>query len=193
MRAIVLILCCLSSLAHAQNDTSVFTKQKEVSTSEYVLMIPEQWKNIPGIDISSKDRKYSFSGIGLPEEFNHVPVSANLSLRRYECNKIAVAEDYIISEMTSYPDRVTPPGENYKTDTLTIKSGETGALYSTRFFRHTKVYNFSRFDLIVYSPKRKAAYMFTIVFQYRDPTYAFEKDNNLRQYALRFFSNILLR
>jgi hypothetical protein len=66
-------------------------------------------------------------------------------------------------------------------------------LYSTRFFRRTKISNFTRYDLVVYSKKRKAAYMFTLLFQYHDPTYAFEAQNKLRQYAIKFFGNILLR
>ena len=191
--AIVLMLCCLSSFMRAQNDTSVFTKQKEVATSDYVFLVPAQWKNIPGIDISSKDRKFDLSGVGLPEEYNHTPVTATLILRKYECTKIATAEDYIITELTSYPDRVTEPGHNYLTDSLTILSSEKATLYSTRFFRRTKVFIYSRYDLIVYSQKRRAAYMFTLTFQYRDHTYAFEAENKLRQYALRFFGNILLR
>ena len=186
-------LLCISFLMKAQNDTSVFTKQKEVATSDYVFLVPAQWRNIPEIDISSKDKKYEFAGVGVPDEHNHFAVTATLNLRKYECNTINAAADYVISEITSYPDRVTQPGHNYETDSVKIKSGEEAILYSTRFFRHTKVSNYSRFDLIAYSKKRKAAYMFTITFQYRDPTYAFETDNKLRQYALRFFSNILLR
>jgi len=187
------LLLLISFLLKAQNDTSVFTRQIPVSTSDYVFLVPDKWKNIPGIDISSKDRKFEFKGVGLPTEYKYAPVMATCILRKYECNSIKTAEDYIITEFTSYPDRVTQPGRNYETDSMKILSGETATLYSSRYLRRNKMSNFSRFDLIVYSEKRKAAYMFTITFQYRDPTYAFETENKLRQYAMQFFKNITLR
>jgi|GEM_PF-1074751 hypothetical protein len=188
-----LIFLFISCCVNAQNDTSVFTKQKKVETSDYVFLVPGAWKNIPEIDISSKNRKFDFSGVGIPPEYRHEPVTATCNLRKYECKSIRTAEDYITSEITSYPDRVTPPGHNYDTESLTILSGEKATLYSSRYLRRNKKSNFSRFDLIVYSEKRKAAYMFTIAFQYRDPTYAFDTDNKLKQYAVQFFKNILLR
>ena len=194
MRIILLLLLfVLPFQMKAQADTSVFSKQKKVETSDYVFLVPEGWKNIPEIDISSKDRKFDFSGVGIPAEYRHEPVLATCNLRKYECKSVHAAEDYIISEITSYPDRVTPPGHNYDTDSVKILSGEEATLYTSRYLRRNKMSNFSRFDLIVYSAKRKAAYMFTITFQYRDPTYAFDKDNKLKEYAHQFFKNILLR
>ena len=194
MRVVIcLILLNTSLLLNAQVDTSVFTIQKKVETSDYVFLVPGQWKNIPEVDISSKNKKFEFSGVGIPAEYKYASVLATCGLRKYECKSINSAEDYIISEFTSYPDRETEPGHNYQTDSLTILSGEKAVLYSSRYLRHNKKSNFSRFDLIAYSPKRKAAYMFTVTFQYRDPTYAFEAENGLRQYAVQFFKNILLR
>jgi len=191
--AAILLIIIFPFAVQAQDDTSVFTKQKKVETSDYVFLVPDGWKNIPEIDISSKDRKFDFNGVGIPAEYNHEPVTATCKLRKYECKSVHAAEDYITSEITSYPDRVTPPGHNYDTESLTIQSGEKATLYSCRYLRRNKLSNYSRFDLVVYSEKRKAAYMFTVTFQYRDPTYAFDKDNKLKQYAVRFFKNILLR
>jgi len=194
MRAVcILMLLYISITAQGQNDTSVFSKEQEVTTSDYVFYVPELWKKVPQIDISSKDRKFEITGVGLPAEFNRAPVTATLTLRKYECPKISAAEDYVISEITSYPDRVTEAGHNYTSDTLKILSGEMATFFSTRYFRRTKIYNYSRFDLIAYSAKRKAAYMFTITFQYRDPTYKFEAENKLKEYALRVFNEVLLR
>ena len=187
------LLLIISFSIKAQNDTSVFTRQKRVETSDYVFMVPEGWKYIPGIDISSKDRKFDLSGVGVPPEYRHSPVNATCILRKYECKSIHAAEDYIVTEMTSYPDRVTQPGRNYDIDSLKIQSDEGATLYPSRFLRRNNMRNVSRFDLIVYSQKRKAAYMFTITFQYNDPTYAFESENKLKDYAMQFFKNILLR
>lgn len=194
MRVVFLfLLLSVSYSIKAQSDTSVFTKQIAVETSDYIFLVPAQWKNIPEIDQSSKNRKFELTGVGLPNEYNYAAVTATCVLRKYECKNIKAAEDYVTTEMTSYPDRVTQPGHNYDTDTLHILSGEKATLYSSRYLRHSKNSNFSRFDLIVYSTKRKAAYMFCITFQYKDPTYAFDTKNKLRQYALRFFSNITLQ
>lgn len=194
MRVVFSLLFLLSFFSiNAQSDTAVFAKQVPVETSDYIFMVPAGWKNIPEIDISSKDRKFDLTGVGLPTEYKFAPVTANCILRKYECQNIIAARDFIIIEITNYPDRVTEPGCNFDTDSMKILSGENATLYSSRYLRHTKKSNYSRFDLVVYSKKRKAAYMFTITFQYRDPTYAFEADNKLRQYALQFFQGILLR
>jgi hypothetical protein len=194
MRVVCIVMFLhFAFLAKAQTDTSLFNIRQEVATSDYVFYVPKQWKNIPQIDISSKDKKFDFTGVSLPTEFNHVPVTATLTLRKYECQKLSAAQDYIISELTSYPDRVTEPGCNYETDSVKILSGEKATLYSTRFLRRTKIFNYSRYDLIAYSKKRKAAYMFTVLIQYRDPTYAFEADNKLEQYVLNVFESVLLR
>ena len=144
----ILVFLCLSSSVRSQNDTTVFDKQTEIATSEYVFKVPAGWKNVQQIDLTSKDRKFEITGVGLPTECNHAPVTGTLTLRKYECAKLSTGEDYIISEITSYPDRVTEAGCNYQTDSLKIKSGEKATLISTRFLRRTKLSNYSRFDLI---------------------------------------------
>src|ERR1700723_3049898 len=96
--ALTLLLLCSSAFIKAQSDSTVFAKQKDVATSEYVFTVPSQWTYIPGVDISSKDRKYEFTGVGVPTEFNHFAVTATLNLRKYECNNITAAADYVVTE-----------------------------------------------------------------------------------------------
>ena len=176
-----------------QNDTSVFSKMKKVEVNEYVFEVPEKWKSPTALDVSSKDRKFDFTGVGLPGNVNNAPLTASFTLRKYECKSIKAAEDYLLSELTSYPDRVTPPGYNYEKDSMQIASGEKAALFSTHYLRRSKLLNFTRVDMAVYSKKRKAAYMFTVIYQYKDPTYAIEKELNFRQYAVTVFKTLLLR
>jgi hypothetical protein len=180
-------------MLHAQTDTSIFASQKRVEVAEYIFSVPERWKAIPQIDATSKDRKFEFTGVSLPETVNNAPLTANFMLRKFVCDSLPVAEDYIISEFTTFPDRVTPAGYNYERDTTHILSGEKARLYYTHYYRRSKAFNFSRMDMIVYSKKRKAAYMLTAIFQYKDPTYATENKLLLRAYVLRVFKSLLLR
>ena len=177
----------------AQTDSTIYSVQKKVETNEYIISVPEKWRKTDAIDQSSKDRKYEFSEVSLPKLYNNSPLLATFSLRKYVCDSIRAAEDYVISEITSYPDRVTPPGRNYEQDTISIESGEKATFISTHFYRRTKVSNFTRYDLVVYSKNRKAAYMLSITFQYKDSTYGIEKELKLRQYAERVFKTLLLR
>ena len=177
----------------AQTDTSVFQKSKSISVAEYVLNIPADWKPAEHSDISVKDLKYEFTGVGLPKDVNGNPLTAFFTLRRYECRNIAAAEDYIITEFSSYPDRVTPNGFNYERDSVKISSGEKATLFFTHFYRGRKLYNYSRYDLVAYSKKRKVAYMLTVTYMYKDPTYAVENSLKMKEYAIRVFSGLLLR
>ena len=177
----------------AQTDTSIYLMQKKVETTEYTFSVPDRWKKIDNIDQSSKDRKFEFTEVALPKLYNNNALTASFSLRRYACDSLKVVDDYIISEITSYPDRVTPPGKNYQRDTFDIASKEQGILISTHFYRRNKVSNFTRYDLLVYSAKRKAAYMLNVTYQYRDPGYGIENELKLKEYALRVFGTLILR
>ena len=177
----------------AQTDTTIFAVQKRIETTEYIFSVPDKWRKIDAIDQSSKDRKFEFSEVSLPKIYNNSPVTALFSLRKYVCDSARAAEDYVASEITSYPDRITPPGKNYERDTMHIESGEKGVFFSTHFYRRTKISNYTRYDLVVYSKKRKAAYMLNITFQYKDPTYGIEKELKLKQYTERVFKTLSLR
>ena len=177
----------------AQKDTTVFSNIKKVETNEYVLSIPEKWNNVPQLDASSKDQKYEFTDVALPHLYNNTPLTATFILRKMECEKKSEGENFLITEFTSYPDRLCPAGYNYESDSLQILSGETASLFNTHYYRRSKVSNFSRFDLVAYSSKRKTAYLLTITYQYKDPTYIIEADLKLKQYALRIFRTLLLR
>jgi hypothetical protein len=194
MRSLLTQLFLLSSaLLSAQADTTIYAAQKRVETVEYVFSVPDQWKNILPVDVSTKDRKYDFTDVALPHFVNKTPLTAIFTLRRYASENTNAAEDYILSEITSYPDRITPPGYNYERDSMNILSGEKAILFSTHFYRRSKVSNFTRYDMIVYSKKRKTAYMLTATYQYKDSTYTTEKDFKFREYATRVFKTLLLR
>ena len=118
---------------------------------------------------------------------------ATLTLRKVTAKDKSEGESFVINEFTSYTDRLTPAGYNYETDSIKIASGETATLISTHFYRRSKVSNFSCFDLVAYSNQRSVAYVITITYQYKDPTYIAEADLKLKQYALRIFRTLKLR
>lgn len=192
-RLLIVVFTIYLSVSMGQTDTTIFNSLHNVETNEYVLSIPQRWQYVPSVDASSKDRKYDFTGVSLPEEVNHTPFIANLQVRKYECTNIKQADDYVLSEFSLYPDRITPPGFSYLRDTLTISSGQPADLFLTHYFRRTKASNYTRYDMVVYSAKRKAAYILTATFQYRDPTYAIEDSLKLKQYMWRVFRSLLLR
>jgi len=184
---------CSALLLDAQTDSTIFNNLHNVETTEYVFSIPNQWRYEASVDASSKDRRFDFSGVSLPAEVNHTPLVAYMQLRKFPCINAKQAEDYIVSEFSLYSDRITPPGFNYNTDTLTIASGEKANLFLTHYFRRTKASNYTRYDMVVYSTKRKAAYILTATFQYRDPTYSLEANLKLKEYMYHVFRLLVLR
>jgi hypothetical protein len=190
---IILSLLFITSLLSAQTDTSIFNVIKAVEANEYLFRVPERWKKVSQIESSPIDQKFEFTDIGLPLKVNDAPLTAFLILRKLECDSLRQGEDFIINEFTGYPDRVNQAGETYEKDTLTIASGEKATLIHSHFYRRSKVSNFTRYDLVAYSPKRKAAYLLTITYQYKDATYRIEADLKLRQYALRILKSLVLR
>lgn len=193
IRPLTIILLAFPFFLSAQLDTTVFLSTKKMQTTEFVLDIPELWRNTPYLNAGSKDQRYEFSEVSLPRLYKNTPVVAVFTLRKFECAGIRYAEDYVVSEFTSYPDRITADGYNYTRDSLVIASGETAALYHTRYYRRTKALNFTNYYLVAYSEKRKAAYMLTITFQYRDTSYEAEEAMKFKEYVLRVLKTFVLR
>jgi hypothetical protein len=193
MRVLPFIFTILFYTAAAQTDSVRFGEMKKVEINEYVIPLPAKWKKIFKTDEANKEQKFEITGVGLPETLSGEPFTASFAMRRFDCTSINAAEDFVQGELTSYPDKITPKGSNYERDTLFIASGQMATLFSTRFYRQTRHFNFSRFDLVVYSTKRKAAYLLKIIYQYKDPTYAAEKTYALKEYAVKIFGGLVLR
>jgi hypothetical protein len=190
---IALLLFLFPLLLSAQNDTTIYNVIKAVEANEYLFRVPEKWKNIPQIENSPLDEKFEFTTVGLPLTWNDAPLTAFLILRKLESDSIQQGENFIVGEFTGYTDRIQPAGETYEREPLTIASGEEATLIHSRFYRRSKVSNVTRYDLVAYSAKRKASYILTMSFQYKDPNYRVEADLNLKRYALRVFKTLVLR
>jgi hypothetical protein len=186
-------VCCYCFSTYAQADTSVWRTTKYIERNDYIFSIPEKWQRVDQTDQAYITEKFNFNTIALPVQVNDAPLTAYFTLRKVKCDDIAFAENYVVSEFTGYTDRTTAPGYNYDTDSINIKTGEKATVYSTRFYRRTKVSNYSRFDLVAYSAKHKYAYILTVTYQYKDPTYYCEGQYMFKDYALRVFRSLQLR
>jgi hypothetical protein len=189
------LFCLLFAIGFisAQNDTSVFKTIKKIQAQDYVFTVPESWTAYLQQQNGPQLQKLEFTDIALPHLVNDAPLTAMCFFRKITCDSIRAAQEFVVTEFSSYPDRITPSGQDYKRDTLNIATGEQAILYSTHYLRRSKAYNFTRYDMVVYSIKRKAAYWFTASYQYKDPTYKTEEDYKLKQYALRVFKTLQLR
>lgn len=192
-RLIAILFTCLYLLSAAQTDTTVFSSINTIETNEYTFQVPDKWRNVPQIDAASRDQKFEFTDVALPHIINNAPLTAIFILRKVEGEKRADGENFIVTEFTSYPDRIAPAGYTYETDSIKIGSGETATLLTTHYYRRSKASNFTRYDLVAYSDKRKANYLLTITYQYKDPTYAIEFNLKLKEYAKRIFKTLVLR
>jgi hypothetical protein len=187
-----LIFCfCLS--VNAQRDTSAFNFISKTETNEYIISVPEKWTRYVPLDQSTKEYKFEFTGVAIPAQINNAPLVATCTTRRFVTDSINRAIDFVLGEFTGLPDRITQAGYNYDTEDLTIASGQKATLISTRFYRRSKVSNYSRYDMIVYSAKFKTAYIVTITYQYKDPSYMCETDHKFREYAFRIFKRFQVR
>ena len=186
-------LLLVASFVSAQTDTSVFKTIKKIQEQDYVFTVPDSWISYLQQQNGPQLQKLEFTDIALPHLVNDAPLTAICLLRKINCDSMRAAQEFVVTEFSSYPDRITPTGQDYKRDTLNIASGEQAILYHTHYLRRNKAYNFTRYDMVVYSIKRKAAYWFTATYRYKDPTYKTEEDYKLKQYALRVFKTLQLQ
>jgi len=194
MKLPLLTLSLVAALfATGQTDTTIFNTIRKIEANDYVFSIPDKWTPQWQQPNGPQLQKIDFTDVALPHVVNNAPLTAVCIFRKIACDSIRAAEAFIVTDFTSYPDRITPAGYNYITDTLKIASGEQAILYSTHYYRRSKVSNYTRYDLIAYSEKRKGAYVFTVTFQYKDPTYQVEADLKFKQYMLRIFKTLVLR
>ncbi len=188
-------ICLLSAtlFASAQNDTTIYRTIKHMEANDYTFSVPEKWTVYLQQQNGPQLQKLEFTDVALPHVVNNAPLTAICLFRKLNGDSLKAAQQFVINDFTSYPDRVTSPGYNYTTDTLKIASGEQAILYTTHYYRRSKASNFTRYDMLVYSAKRKGTYWFTVTYQYKDPTYQIEFDYKLKQYALRIYKTLVLR
>jgi hypothetical protein len=90
-------------------------------------------------------------------------------------------------------DRVFSADWQDAQEQLPLENGDEAWLLHTRFYRQSKGLHQSRFDLVAYSNKAKAGYLYTLSVQHVDGTYKVEGDLGIPAFAKALFSRFQLR
>lgn len=186
-------VCILSLHAHSQSDANLWNSQLKVEDNKYILNLPDGWKKVTIGEGLGIDHKYDFSGVGIPASVAGSPLYANFTTSRIAGNKYAQAKEQVLNDFTVFYDRVTEPGYNYDTTTATIKTGQTGTLLHCRYYRRSKVSNYSKYYLIIYSPAADETYILTFNFQYKDSSYDAERSARFSDYVKQVLAHFELR
>lgn len=195
IRKSLLLMMCLSLvrlLGYAQAP-SIWQSIQKVEDNKYIINIPDTWKRVTIAEGSGIDFKFDLTGAGIPATVNGSPMYGFYTVSRMSGKKEKEAMDQVILEFASFYDRVTEPSYNYDTSNATIQSGQTGVVLHTRYYRRSKVSNYSRFYMVFYSPKTDETYILALNFQYKDPSYDVERTSDLREYAREIFAHFELR
>ena len=111
MKVFFLIFCLfLSQFVPAQNDTSIYRNIKHIEANEYHFSVPEKWTAYSQIQNGPQLQRLEFTDVALPHVVNNAPLTAVCLLRKIICDSLRAAEDFVVGEFSSYPDRITPPG-----------------------------------------------------------------------------------
>ena len=183
----------LSIGVYSQADQSIWNVATKIEANYYNVNIPEKWKKVTIADASGMDYKFDASGVGIPSVVNNSPIYCNFTIMRMAGKKLTQAIDQSLIEFTSFYDRVTEPGYNYDTATAILKTGEVGKVLHTRYYRRSKVSNFSRYYLFIYDPKLNYTYILCLYFQYKDPNYEIERSARFSDYAQQVFAHFEFR
>lgn len=192
-RKILLTLLCINMLASAWAQPDIWSTIQKVEANKYIINIPEEYKRVSIPEGSGTDYKFDFTGVGLPATVNGAPMYGFYTVAHLSGHKEAQALEQSILEFSSFYDRVTEPGYNYDTATADIQGGLTGTLLHTRYYRRSKVSNYSRYFLIVYAAKTDETYILSASFQYKDPGYDIERSSALTEYVKKLFSHFEVR
>lgn len=194
MKIKVLLTLCLSicvMMGYTQAD--IWSTIQKVEANKYIVNLPDGYKKVSIAEGSGIDYKFDLTGVGILPIINGSPVYAFYTVARLSGHKEAQAMEQSVLEFSSFYDRVTEPGYNFDTTTASIQTGQTGTLLHTRYYRRSKVSNYSRYFLIFYSAKTDETYILSINFQYKDPSYDIERSAALTDYVKKVFAHFELR
>jgi hypothetical protein len=183
----------LTAHSYGQIDPNLWKSVNKVEDNKYIITIPDAWKKVTITEGTGVDYKFDFSGVGIPATVNSAPLYANFTIARIKGNNIQQASDQAVADFSGFYDRVTEPNYNYDTTTATIKSGETGKVIHTRYYRRSKVSNYSKFYYIIYNAKADETYLLNFNFQYKDAMYDIERTGRFKDYTAEIFSHFEFR
>jgi hypothetical protein len=161
-------------------------------TDAYALKIPSHWLKL-GTFGSLVDQSFDASELYFQDTFNAKPVLAGLFILNQPASSLEEAKSECLKGYRSNPDRVFEKNYIDTVQQVTLSSGQEAYLLHTQFFRKSNQFNQSRYDLVVFSEKKKQGYLVMVSIQYNDSTYNFEIEKNLLGFAKKTFSNFSLK
>jgi len=190
-KLLTIILTTLSAIAFGQVDPTIWDSLKTVTTDNYELKVPHKWRQIP-TNGKGPEQYFEASGLALPAMANSSPVMVTIFFVKQDGKNLEDCKDKCLNGYRENPDREFPKKFKDGQEKFKLTGGQEAYFLNTRFLRKSKGLNQSRFDLVVYSDKAKAGYIYTISIQYADNDYKFETDNNLTDLAKKLYSYLTL-
>lgn len=178
--------------------TNLFSNEevwKDLNTHDekyYSFKVPSAWRQIP---TNEKGLEYFFeaSGISFPSLYNNHVVKVVAFITKQNCIDLDDCKFKCVSGYRYNSDRVFDNGKVDSVQKIKLASFQDAYFVKTQFFRVSNGLNQSRYDLIVFSRKAGAGYVFTFSVQYFDNTYHFEEVLNLDYLAKKLFGYFVLR
>jgi|SRR5262245_22266001 len=194
MRNVVFLVpfCFLSFFVFAQEDPVVWRQLKTITNEHYHLRVPENFRQIRNLG-RGLEQFFEASGVGLPITFNQGPVIVTIFLMRESCSSLDDCKRQCLEGYRINRDRVFSADWQDTQEKLPLENGDEAWLLHTRFYRQSKGLHQSRFDLVAYSNKAKAGYLYTLSVQHVDGTYKVEGDLGIPAFAKALFSRFQLR
>lgn len=185
-------IAALATTVYGQVDQIIWDSLKTVATDNYELKVPYKWRQMPTVG-QGPEQMFEASGLALPAMSNGSPVMVTIFMIKQDGKDLDACKDKCLDGYRKNPDREFP--KNYKDGVKIIKltGGQEAYFLNTRFYRKSKGLNQSRFDLVVYSDKAKAGYIYTVSIQYADNDYKFETDNKIADFAKKLYSYFTLK
>jgi len=186
------LIATLVTTVYGQVDKAVWDSLKTVTTDNYELKVPYKWRQMP-TGGQGPEQMFEASGLALPTIFNGSPVMLTIFIVKQDCKDLDACKDKCLGGYRENPDREFPKNFKDGVEKIKLAGGQEAYFLNTRFYRKSKGLNQSRFDLVVYSDKAKAGYIYTVSIQYADNDYKFETDNNLSDFAKKLYFYLILK
>lgn len=187
------MLIVFSFAGYAQSGDDDWKNLVVKETEFYKFSVPESWREMYTVAGTNPEQWFEASGTFLPVSYNNKPVIVTIFIVKEEAGNLKEAKENTVKGYRENPDRVFAKGFSHEEKTIKLKSGEKAYLLNTRFYRKSKELYQSRYDLVVYSPKARSAYLFTLSVQYDDAEYKFEKKYKLMKTAKKLYESFQLK
>ena len=191
-KMMMMIAVLISMNVIAQTDCKMWDSLLTISSQFYVIKIPAEWRDKSTLT-RGPEKYFEGSGVGLPVTYNGGPVIVTAFMVKDEGSNLDECKESCLNGYRANPDRVFPLMYRDGEEKIELGSGTNAYILNTRFYRKSKELNQSRFDLVVYSEKAKAGYLYTLSVQYLDENYKFERDYKLLQFAKKLFSFVIIK